>query len=230
MFKLNNKGFAISTMLYGLLVLVVMIVALLMNTLAFTRKNSSSFALEIRDELQKKKLEAKKTYLPMAFSINMPLDQVDVANVQKIFANYVLIRSNNIQYGPYDKTLKKGVYRVTYYVDSLTKFINDAKYIYCQEYEIGPFNVENVTFCNYKKDDDNCYVQDLPASSVEKATVSYIVTLFNDVDYNGIELGFNFLGENHDGINNLLQLQKIEIEKIDDVEDEETSDDTTDVE
>ena len=41
--KLNNKGFAISTMLYGLLVVLILLITLLMGTMAFNRKNSREF-------------------------------------------------------------------------------------------------------------------------------------------------------------------------------------------
>ena len=54
--KINNRGFAISTMLYGLLIIMVLMMALLMNTLAFTRNNSKKFVNEVVDKLQKREM------------------------------------------------------------------------------------------------------------------------------------------------------------------------------
>lgn len=52
---LNNKGFAISTMLYGLLIVIVLIVSLLMSTISFTRKTSKEFTETIVDQLEARK-------------------------------------------------------------------------------------------------------------------------------------------------------------------------------
>lgn len=52
--KLNNKGFAISTMLYGLLILIVLIIAMILSTMAFNRKNSREFSEKIVDDLESK--------------------------------------------------------------------------------------------------------------------------------------------------------------------------------
>lgn len=41
--KLDNKGFAISTILYGLLVVMILLTSLLMGTMSFSRKNSKNF-------------------------------------------------------------------------------------------------------------------------------------------------------------------------------------------
>lgn len=64
--KLNNKGFAISTMLYGLLIILILIITTLMSTMSFNRKNSKEFTDTIVEELEKedsdvnKKLNAKR--------------------------------------------------------------------------------------------------------------------------------------------------------------------------
>lgn len=50
--KMNNKGFAISTMLYGLLILIVLIIAMILSTMAFNRKNSREFSEQVVDELE----------------------------------------------------------------------------------------------------------------------------------------------------------------------------------
>ena len=55
--KLNNKGFAISTMLYGLLIIIVLVVAMILSTMSFSRKNSREFSEKIINNLEK--VEAK---------------------------------------------------------------------------------------------------------------------------------------------------------------------------
>ena len=52
--KMNNKGFAISTMLYGLLIIIVLIVGMILSTMAFNRKNSKEYTSSIVDELEKR--------------------------------------------------------------------------------------------------------------------------------------------------------------------------------
>lgn len=52
--KLNSKGFAISTMLYGLLIVIILIVSLLMSTISFTRKSSKEFVEMVVDDLESK--------------------------------------------------------------------------------------------------------------------------------------------------------------------------------
>lgn len=51
--KMNNKGFAISTLIYGLAIMGIMIVAILMATMAQTRSNNNSFAKAIEEELNR---------------------------------------------------------------------------------------------------------------------------------------------------------------------------------
>lgn len=53
--KLNNKGFAIGTILYGLLIVMVLLMSLLMGTMAFGRSNSKKYVDEIISSLEKKK-------------------------------------------------------------------------------------------------------------------------------------------------------------------------------
>ena len=50
--KLNNKGFAISTILYGLLVLIVLTTSLILGTMAFMRKNSKNFVDDVKKNLE----------------------------------------------------------------------------------------------------------------------------------------------------------------------------------
>ena len=50
---MNNKGFAISTLIYGLAVMGIMIVAILMATMAKNITNSSSLVRAIEDELNR---------------------------------------------------------------------------------------------------------------------------------------------------------------------------------
>jgi hypothetical protein len=51
--KLNNKGFAISTLIYGLAIMGIMIVAILMATMAQTRSNNNSLAKSIEEDLNR---------------------------------------------------------------------------------------------------------------------------------------------------------------------------------
>lgn len=51
--KLNNKGFAISTVIYGLSIMGIMLVAILMATMASTRSNSRQLAKSIEEELNR---------------------------------------------------------------------------------------------------------------------------------------------------------------------------------
>lgn len=52
MMKMNNKGFAISTMLYGLVVIIVLIMFAILSTMSFNRKSSKEFTSTIIDELE----------------------------------------------------------------------------------------------------------------------------------------------------------------------------------
>ena len=48
---LNNKGFAISTVLYSLLVMATLILFLLIGNLSFERRSTDDFVSDIEDEL-----------------------------------------------------------------------------------------------------------------------------------------------------------------------------------
>lgn len=50
--KLNRKGFAISTMLYGLLIVMVLLMSLLMSTISFSRSNSKKFVSNVIKDLE----------------------------------------------------------------------------------------------------------------------------------------------------------------------------------
>lgn len=63
--RIDNKGFAISTMLYGLLIIIVLIIAMILNIMAFNRKNSKEFTEKIVDEL-----ETKETIYPVCLRAN----------------------------------------------------------------------------------------------------------------------------------------------------------------
>lgn len=47
----NNRGFAISTMLYGLLIMSVMIIFMLLSVASFTKKTSDDFVNKVEKEL-----------------------------------------------------------------------------------------------------------------------------------------------------------------------------------
>lgn len=50
--KLNRNGFAISTMLYGLLIVMVLLMSLLMSTISFERSNSKKFVSNVINDLE----------------------------------------------------------------------------------------------------------------------------------------------------------------------------------
>lgn len=50
--ELNKNGFAISTMLYGLLIIMVLLMSLLMSTMSFSRSNSKKFVNDVIDEIE----------------------------------------------------------------------------------------------------------------------------------------------------------------------------------
>ena len=50
--KLDNKGFAISTMLYGLLIVLILVITTLMGIMSFNIKNSKDFTDVIIDDLE----------------------------------------------------------------------------------------------------------------------------------------------------------------------------------
>lgn len=49
--EINNKGFAISTMLYGLLIMSTMIIFMLLGIASFTKKSSNDFVNKVEKEL-----------------------------------------------------------------------------------------------------------------------------------------------------------------------------------
>lgn len=49
---MNNKGFAISTMLYGLIIIILLVMLMILSIMSFNRKNSKEFSATIRDQLE----------------------------------------------------------------------------------------------------------------------------------------------------------------------------------
>ena len=49
---MNNKGFAISTMLYGLIIIIVLVMVTILSTMAFNRKTNKEFASSIQNDLE----------------------------------------------------------------------------------------------------------------------------------------------------------------------------------
>ena len=54
--KMNNKGFAISSLLYGLLLVAFLVVAVLMSVMASNRKNTSTLINKIEEDLNRHSL------------------------------------------------------------------------------------------------------------------------------------------------------------------------------
>ena len=57
--RLNNKGFAISTIIYSILIIAILIMAMLYGTLAFTKKTETDFVNNVEEELNTTKLPCK---------------------------------------------------------------------------------------------------------------------------------------------------------------------------
>ncbi len=133
--KLNNKGFAISTILYGLLVVIMLITSLLMSTMAFSRKNSKEFTDNVRDELEKKFYnipesfkrweEASRYGNVCSYTLVMDntIEYMNARDGGSINNNQISMPPGAWQYGPYDKTITPGTYRVEYVFDSLPSAI-----------------------------------------------------------------------------------------------------------
>ncbi len=49
---MNNKGFAISTMLYGLIIIILLVMLMILSIMTFNRKNSKEFSSIVRDRLE----------------------------------------------------------------------------------------------------------------------------------------------------------------------------------
>lgn len=50
--KLNNKGFAISTMLYGLVFVTIAVFYLILNIMGNRQQNNAAYVEKVREELQ----------------------------------------------------------------------------------------------------------------------------------------------------------------------------------
>lgn len=49
--KLNNKGFAISTIVYGLLMMAILVIVILLSTMSFTKKTSDDLSAQVEERL-----------------------------------------------------------------------------------------------------------------------------------------------------------------------------------
>lgn len=66
---LNNKGFAISTLIYGLTIMGILIVAILMTTMAQTRSNTNSLVKSIEEDLNRFS-KTETSFKPMGSNIS----------------------------------------------------------------------------------------------------------------------------------------------------------------
>ena len=71
--KLNNKGFAISTVIYGLSIMGILLVAIVMATMASTRSNSRQLAKSIEEELNR--FSKTETFFQASNSGSFPKEQ-----------------------------------------------------------------------------------------------------------------------------------------------------------
>lgn len=73
--RLDNQGFAIGTILYGLLIVMVLLMSLLMSTMAFGRSNSKKYVDEIANNLEKRETAPPKVNIkniPQNITIKEP--------------------------------------------------------------------------------------------------------------------------------------------------------------
>lgn len=79
--KLNNKGFAIGTILYGLLIVMVLLMSLLMSTMAFGRSNSKKYVDEIVNNLEMKEEDPPKVTIeniPKTLTLKPPYQSLTI--------------------------------------------------------------------------------------------------------------------------------------------------------
>jgi len=62
--KITNKGFAISTMLYGLLIMSATIIFMLLSSISFTKKSSTDFVNKVEKELNDISINIRSTVCP----------------------------------------------------------------------------------------------------------------------------------------------------------------------
>lgn len=105
MFKLNNNGFAVSTILYGLLIVLILIMTLIMSTMSFTRKNSKEFTDTVIEQLEKNKSTDNDnkivcTTKAKSYSIKQPTCDDIYENLKQDFFSicYRTSNDNNEQY------------------------------------------------------------------------------------------------------------------------------------
>ncbi len=72
--RLNNKGFAISTLIYGLAIMGIMIVAILIATMAKTRSNNTNLVKAIEDDLNRFS-KTQTSFKELVNSTGKPLSQ-----------------------------------------------------------------------------------------------------------------------------------------------------------
>lgn len=62
---MNNKGFAISTMLYGLIIIILLVMLMILSIMAFNRKHSKEFSALIRDDLEQKEFVSTSKFFQL---------------------------------------------------------------------------------------------------------------------------------------------------------------------
>lgn len=76
--KKNNKGFAISTVIYGLSIMGILLVAIMMATMSSSRANTSNLAKSIEDELNR----ISRTEVSFAYKIEGDNDATNIPEAQ----------------------------------------------------------------------------------------------------------------------------------------------------
>lgn len=115
--KLNNKGFAISTVLYGLLVVMILLFSIIMSIMSFNRKSSKDFVEGITSELEeglgikinsnsnliidsidKKLYQNEKYKLTYKFSVKGEVKFIDYCGFSSVYGGITLgsYKDNNL--------------------------------------------------------------------------------------------------------------------------------------
>lgn len=97
--KLNNKGFAIGTILYGLLIVMVLLMSLLMGTMAFGRSNSKKYVDEIVNNLEMKETDPPEVTIENILDTTIslkPFKEAPIAFIVKITdKNSIIVTDEN---------------------------------------------------------------------------------------------------------------------------------------
>ncbi len=119
--RINNKGFAISTIIYGTLIMAVMIVMILLSTMAFSNKSSKDMAKGIETDLNREMGEDTPTDPTPSTPINLPIT-ITTSDIQELQKPSVTVSVPK----EYDDTL--AIYLDKTYDAILNHSVSECKY------------------------------------------------------------------------------------------------------